>query len=136
MYSSACFLRTTTNKHESTVDLYCTLLLRTRTSWLASFPTDVYRESAWERGHRPTSRPSACQEVTSWTHRGYNLSSLSHLQVVRNKAGVHCSPGSSNYTRRHTVCEIRVQIWSVNNINLVDYPYSLVPTGPKFEWPL
>ncbi len=35
-----------------------------------------------------------------------------------------------------TEYKIRLQIWSVNTINLVAHPCSLVPTGPNFESPL
>ncbi len=38
--------------------------------------------------------------------------------------------------RTLTEVKIRSQSWSVNSIILVGHPYTLVPTGPNFEWPL
>ncbi len=62
---------------------------------------------------------SPCLTISSFSPRSsISLWSLSDESYV-------------NGSRRCTECKIRLQIWSVNTINLVGHLYSLVPTGPN-----
>ncbi len=69
--------------------------------------------------------------LSTSTHAGLNcvdpIDSMSNSYVV------------SHSTRMMPVTlvvefKIGLHILSVNNINLVGHPHSLVPTGPHFEW--